>query len=684
MARRKNKRKAGLSNRHQNACRLLSNDNDIIYRHAIELAQNFLQSGQLYQAEVIFNKVIAADPSNADAYRLLGLLAHEKGDHDIAVLMIQKSLILNPNVAETYCNLATAQRPLGHSHEAIINCRKALYLDPHSSKALNILGGSLLEQRKIPEAITCLEKAVSLNRNNANYRCDLGIALHENNRDEKAISCFRKALEIDPNFEQAHVELEYLLRSQGQNNPEQEISTIHRMIKKISPEPIKVLDNSNVVNSINAMENCIALITLGRAGSMFFHSLFDGHPEIWTTPGITFKGYFEKATWPTISGQTGPTSNYRNLIDSFCDHFEILFNAKSEKAIIGNPMTVKENLGFSSGLTSMGKNGEHALSLDKKAFKNNLLDLLSNFKQVDDKILFQLMHMAYDKTLNLQNQKNALFYHFHVAQPDAFIRFLGLFKNARFIQIIREPVQCLESWIYTCFPKGNHAQSIEDILKKNKDASLLQDKSNLVHLEGYDQAANYVEGIFSGCDNFMFNFAPAMIVRLEDVKRRPREIMPVIANWIGVEDDESLYTPTFQGQYYQGPKSSLHPQLKGFETTNIDRDLGVLFSKRDQFIFKTLLYPARVRFGYQQPDPDGHKKNLKTVETLLDEPLDFEVNLYNSLQGISTPLKGLRQYRYLHNLLKSQFKSASNGHCPNERPSDEVKLSADLLETALI
>ena len=154
-----------------------------------------------------------------------------------------------------------------------------------------------------------------------------------------------------------------------------------------------------------------------------------------------------------------------------------------------------------------------------------------------------------------------------------------------------------------------------------------------------------------------------MVVRLEDVKKRPRKLMPLIADWIGINDHENLYTPTFQGHYYWGPDSALSPQLKGFESSNIDRKAGVFFSERDQFIFKTLLYPARVRFGYQEEDPEGHRRDLKKIKPLLDEPLDLEVKLYNMLRHVSTPLKGLNQYQDLHLNLNTQFtKISKNTH----------------------
>ena len=661
MARRKRNRKTGPNNP-QSGIPAVEDPRDALINQAMEMGLRSQQEGNPSQAEQIYNRVLSLDPNNAEAFRLLGIISHEKGEHALAITLIQKSIVIKPNLADSYCHLANAQRSLGYTDEAIVNYRKALSLKPNFPQALNNLGNSFKNTSNIPEAIFYLKKAVSLDRKHARFRCDLGTALRRNNQGEQAVSCFRKALDIKPDYTRAHTKLRQTLQFLGQAEPLEEIiSPVRRAIKDVSAEPTPSLANTKVESSLNAMENTVALITLGRAGSMFFHSLFDNHPEIWTTPGIYLKGYFEKLTWETLSGKSGSTGDFKILVENFCDHYEVLFDAQSNKPVFGNPMTKKESLGLTSGLTTMDEEGTHALKLNQESFKDNLLKLLCLFKHVDQKIFFKLIHLAYNETLNLPRQKTTLFYHLHNTELNAIIQYLGLFKRARFIQIIREPVQCLESWLYHRFPAEEQLRNTKEILDKT-DSNLLHDKANQGRLEIYQDAADRVGAIFSEYGHFAFNFAPAMMVRLEDVKKRPRELMPLIADWLGVKDHESLYTPTFQGHYYWGPESSLSSRLKGFESTSIDRKAGVLFSERDQFVFKTLLYPARVRFGYQDEDHDNHKKDLDKVEPLLDEPLDFETKLYNSLRGVSAPLKGLRQYQGLHWHLKAQF-SAVRKNC---------------------
>ena len=661
MPRRKRNRKSGQNNGVQNGVPA-TESHDPVISQAIAMGLQSQQAGNLHQAELIYKKVLTADPSNAEAYRLLGALSYEKGEPAAAILLIQKAIAIKPNMADSYCNLADAQRSLGQTDEAIANCRKALSLRPNFPEALNNLGINLQGHGDISGAVFYHKKAIALDRKNAQYRCDLGTTLRRDNQNEEAISCFRKALEIKPDHWDAYYKLNQTLKSEGHDNLEEDIKRLRREIENTPTDPISSPANKEVGSALHAMENVVALITAGRAGSFFFHSLFDSHPEIWTTPGVYLKGFFEKNVWETLSGVSGPTNNYKVLVEKFSDHYDVLFDARSSNPVFGNPMTSKENLGRASGLATMDEDQTHSLSLDRKTFKDHLLKLLSLFKQVDSKIFFKLIHLAYNETLNLHPKKSALFYHIHNPDFEDVIQFLGLFKNARLIQIIREPLQTLESQLYQRCPTAEKQKILQNILGQFSD-NMLDYPINQHILELYKEVAGRVGAIFSDYGHFAFNFAPAMVVRLEDVKKRPRKLMPLIADWIGIKDHENLYTPTFQGHYYWGPDSALSPQLKGFDSSNIDRKAGVFFSERDQFIFKTLLYPARVRFGYQEEDPEGHRRDLKKIKPLLDEPLDLEVKLYNMLRHVSTPLKRLNQYQDLHLNLNTQFtKISKNTH----------------------
>ena len=97
---------------------------------AIALALQYHQAGQLLPAEQIYRQVLAVDPSRADAWHLLGVLAHQQSQHAAAIVCIQRALELNPGFAEAHSNLGAAYFESGRLEEAVVACSEALRLNP--------------------------------------------------------------------------------------------------------------------------------------------------------------------------------------------------------------------------------------------------------------------------------------------------------------------------------------------------------------------------------------------------------------------------------------------------------------------------------------------------------------------------------------------------------------------------
>ena len=54
------------------------------------------RAGRLEQAEHIYGEILKADPAHPDTLQLLGVLAHQRGDHARATDLIGKALVLSP------------------------------------------------------------------------------------------------------------------------------------------------------------------------------------------------------------------------------------------------------------------------------------------------------------------------------------------------------------------------------------------------------------------------------------------------------------------------------------------------------------------------------------------------------------------------------------------------------------
>jgi len=65
-----------------------------------DLAMQHHRAGRLSQAEQLYSQVLAHQPGHFDAMHLLGVIAHQKGQNDVAVDVIRKAIALNPNLGD--------------------------------------------------------------------------------------------------------------------------------------------------------------------------------------------------------------------------------------------------------------------------------------------------------------------------------------------------------------------------------------------------------------------------------------------------------------------------------------------------------------------------------------------------------------------------------------------------------
>ena len=84
---------------------------------------------------------------------------------------------------------------------------------------------------------------------------------------------------------------------------------------------------------------------------------------------------------------------------------------------------------------------------------------------------------------------------------------------------------------------------------------------------------------------------------------------------------------TVQNQRWWGDPTSpdfAREGMKPFGKTSINRKTGLIFSEKDRFVLETLLYPFRVKFGYQRANSREFKNNLKLIKPMIPQIFDFE------------------------------------------------------------
>jgi tetratricopeptide (TPR) repeat protein len=147
---------------------------------------------------------------------LLGVVAHQQGDHRQAAECIGRAVTLNPGNATYHANLAEAHRALGNLDRAAACCRTALRLQPRSPEAANNLGLVLLAEGKTDDAILQFRETLRLKLDYGMACTNLGNALRLSGDLDAALAHFRRAVAIEPNLAEARSNLGQFLLDRHQ------------------------------------------------------------------------------------------------------------------------------------------------------------------------------------------------------------------------------------------------------------------------------------------------------------------------------------------------------------------------------------------------------------------------------------------------------------------------------------
>lgn len=129
---------------------------------AIERALHLLESGQAAQAQAALHTLTRQFPDDAEPWRLLGVLALQRGALDEADALLHRAQQRAPDSATVLCNLGALARQCGDDAAAERHYRQALRHDPACVPALNNLAGLLFAQQRPVEAEQHYRKALTI------------------------------------------------------------------------------------------------------------------------------------------------------------------------------------------------------------------------------------------------------------------------------------------------------------------------------------------------------------------------------------------------------------------------------------------------------------------------------------------------------------------------------------------
>ena len=290
------------------------------------------------------------------------------------------------------------------------------------------------------------------------------------------------------------------------------LDTYKKKISKIKARFTALSENRSHLKTLYriSMENMtpvtapIALISqIQRSGGTLLSQLFDGHPEVYAHPDELKIGYPKKYIWPQI-----------DLKDSPQHWFNLLFEENVIKHF---------NLGYKKGHRSE-KTFPFLFPpfLQKKIF----LQYLNSIHSITQRDIFNAYMTSYFNTwLNYQNnygpKKFITGFTPRLAMVSKSIEaFFSVYPDGRLISIIRDP----KNWFPSAHRHNDKKRKYEDIenaLRQWIDSAqaMIQNKKNHGPL--------------------------VSIIRFEDLIRNTEAVMHHLTEFLDIEYDDILLTPTF-------------------------------------------------------------------------------------------------------------------------------------------
>ncbi|HEY9635381.1 MAG TPA: tetratricopeptide repeat protein [Coleofasciculaceae cyanobacterium] len=183
---------------------------------AIALALNSYQTGNLSQAELLYQQILQQQPNNPEALHWLGVIAHQLGKLKEAIAYYQQTLAVQPNQSEVYYNLGNAFQQQGDLAAAINHYQQALALKPDYTDAYYNLGYALQQQGDLSAAINHYQQALALNPNDAEAHGNLAYVFQQQDQIEAAIAHYQQVIALRPDVPEIYYNLGNLLRQQNQ------------------------------------------------------------------------------------------------------------------------------------------------------------------------------------------------------------------------------------------------------------------------------------------------------------------------------------------------------------------------------------------------------------------------------------------------------------------------------------
>ncbi len=128
----------------------------------LQTALQHQQAGDLQKAEVLYRQVLQAEPNQADAWHLLGVIFALRGQQEQALAFFDKAIAIDSNEAMFYFNQGNALADLKRFDKALVSYDRAIAIEPDYVSGYLNRANALQALNRFDEAIFNHDRVIDL------------------------------------------------------------------------------------------------------------------------------------------------------------------------------------------------------------------------------------------------------------------------------------------------------------------------------------------------------------------------------------------------------------------------------------------------------------------------------------------------------------------------------------------
>ena len=173
------------------------------------------QQRELEVAVKRYQQYLGLRPKDAEAHYTLGLVFKELGRTELAIEHFNQSIAIVADNAAVHRQLGDAYTKLRRLEEAIKPYETALALQADDVVTTINLGNVFHGLHRYTQSIHLYQQALSMQPDNVQVRRHLGASYQRTGQTQEAVKCFEQALSLSPDYVDARIKLAEVLRELG-------------------------------------------------------------------------------------------------------------------------------------------------------------------------------------------------------------------------------------------------------------------------------------------------------------------------------------------------------------------------------------------------------------------------------------------------------------------------------------